>query len=494
MSSYGLKDYGMLIPSYEEWREEYYDKARTTLGSDINVGNSSVVGQFLSIFAFQDMITWQALQAVYNSQTYDGAEGIYLDEILSRRGVFRKSSSPGNGFAFVQTNNNALWTTTIPTTTSFSASNSLNYKTSVQTALRDRIAAFSVTKTQLTSMAPSITFSIHNATTGGLNTITLATNSNTVLSDLAAFLSSNVLTGDTNKVFVNGSTLYLGFEQTDLINPIGLIAPVKFYASVSVGVKWSLVPVEATTEGIYELFPGGINGISPTIPGLISVGNFTEFYAGRDVETDAEYRSRFNDTIDEANAATRPAIYKAISDLDGVEKVRIYDNPTMTDTEEAPAFTFNTVVLGGETSAIAQTLYEKKPINTLTSGTVSYNIILPDGGIEVIRYTPATEINYSFKIRYATIDGLPLTQEEQNKILNNIVNLSASFNMGTKVFNVQLQSVVFSSIDFGKLSFLEVLSKPSVDNDSQYSTSDILPGYSEIIRVSAANISFEQIV
>lgn len=494
MSNYGLKDYGMIIPSYEDWREEYFDSARTTFGTDVNIGNSSVIGQFLSIFAYQDIYTWQGLMAVYNTQTLNGAEGIYLDEILSRRGVFRKTSAPGNGFAYIQTNTTGIWTYTIPVSTVFTASNGQTYQVSTATALRDRIAAYTLTKNQLSSIANSVTFYIVNATTGGLNTTTITTSSSTALTDLAAFISANIIQTETSKVFVSNNTLYVGFDSSDLVTPVGLNTAVKFYASVNLGVKWSLIPVVATVDGTYQVFPGQITGINPSAPGQLSVGNFTEFYEGRDVETDAEYRARFNDVIDESNAATRPAIYKAISDLEGVEKVRIYDNPTINDTPEAPAFTFNTVVLGGTLEDITTTLFEKKPINTLTSGTVSYNIALPDGGIEVIRYTPATEVDYSIKVRYNTVDGLQLTPEEQNIITSNLVNLSSSFDIGTKIFNVQLQSVIFSSITFGKLSYLEVQTKQTSQPDSYYSTSDIIPAFYEIVGISASNVSFEQVI
>lgn len=494
MSDFGLKDYGFVMPSYEDWREAYYDNARTTFGSNVNIGNSSVIGQFLSIFAYQDIFTWQALQGVYNSQTLNGAEGIYLDDILSSRGVFRKSSAPGNGFPYVQTNNTALWTTSIPLSTTFSASNGQTYKVSTVTALRDRIAAFTLTKNQMTSAGTNITFYIVNANSGSLNTLSIATNSATALTDLATFISNNIISTETSKVFVSNNTLHVGFNSSDLDNPVGLDTAVKFYASVNLGVKWSLIPAVATTNGVYEVFPDNITSMTPSIVGQLSVGNFTEFYEGRDVETDAAYRARFNDVIDESNAATRPAIYKAISDLDGVEKVRIYDNPTTIDTPEAPAFTFNTVVLGGTVEDIATTLFNKKPINTLTSGTVSYNIALPDGGVEIIKYTPATETGYNIKIRYNTVDELPLTPEEQNSITTNLVNLSSSFDIGTKVFNVQLQSVVFSSVAFGKLSYLEVLSKKIHEPDSLYSTADIVPAFYEVVNLSQENISFEQVI
>lgn len=493
MSDFGLTEYGLQIPSYEDWRNLYYDKARTTFGTELNVGNSSVTGQLLSIFAYQDMLLWEALQAVYNSQTYDGAEGIYLDEILSRRGIFRKSASPSSGFAFIQTDKNASWTYTVNNTVYFSASNGQNYKVSTETPLRERVAAFKLSSSELTAAGSTVTFTINDVKSGAAKTTIIQTSSANALQTLATFIANAIDSKETGKVFVSGDVLYVGFLQTDKDKPIGLSTATRFYANVSLGTKWSLVPVVATVTGINPTYVGEITGMTPTPPaGYISVGNFTEFYAGREVETDAEYRVRFNDTVDEANAATRPAIYKAISDLEGVQRVRIYDNPTSKDTAAAPSFTFNTVVLGGETQAIAETLYAKKPINTLTSGTVSYTITIADGSTEIIRYTPAEQTEYSVRITYRTVNDQALTDDEITAIRANFQVLAASFNIGSTVFNAQLQGVIFNSVPYGRLISLKVETKLVTAPDSAYSSNDITSGFAGIPVISPDNITFSQ--
>lgn len=495
MSDFGLNEYGLQIPSYEDWRDLYFDKARTTYGTDLNIGNSSLSGQFLSIFAYQDILMWEALQAVYNSQTYDGAEGIYLDEILSRRGVFRKSAAPGTGFAYIQTDKNAAWTYLINTGTYFSAANGINYQVATESSLRDRVAAYRLTLSELQSAGPNITFTINDVESGVARTLTLATTTSTALASLATFISGSVSPKETSKVFVTNNTLYVGFVQGSLADPVGLDSPTRFFASASLGTKWSLIPVVSTLKGVYNVNVGEITGLTPTpSAGYLSVGNFSEFYSGRKVETDAEYRVRFNDTVDEAVAATRPAIYKAISDLDGVQRVRIYDNPTPRDTPQAPKFTFNTVVLGGNAAQIAQTLYEKKPINTLTSGTLSYTITIEDGSTEIIHFTPATQSDLSVRITYKTANDQTLSPEEMSAIKSNFSILAASFNIGSIVFNAQLQGVIFNSLSYGRLSSLKVETKLLSEPDSSYSTNDITTDFAGIPVISEENITFAQMV
>lgn len=497
MSDFGLNEYGLQIPSYEDWRDLYYEKARETYGTDLSIGNSALGGQFLSIFSYQDMFLWEALQGIYNSQTYDGAEGIYLDEILSRRGVFRKSSAPSNGFPYVKTDRNAPWSYVVNTATYVSSRGGINFKVSVDTPLRDRIAAYRLSLSELQSIASVVTFTINDVRTGAAKTININTGTANALQTLATFISSAIDSKETNKVFVDDGTLYVGFLSTNKAKPVGLKTTTRFYANVSLGVKWSLIPAVATVTGVNSVNVDEITSITPTPPtGYLSVGNFTEFYPGRAVETDAEYRVRFNDTVDEANAATRPAIYKAISDLDGVQRVRIYDNPTSEDLPNgaAPAFTFNTVVLGGDIKDIAETLFEKKPINTLTFGTVSYIITIADGSTETIKFTPAEEIEYSVRVSYRTVNDQALTDEEISKIRANFQTLAASFNIGSPVFNAQLQGVVFNSVAYGRLISLIVETKLTSEPDSAYTSADINTSFSGIVTLPVENITFSQIL
>lgn len=494
MSSYGLTEAGFILPSYDDIFTNYVTKTKLSFGTDIATSEDSIMGQLLGIIAYQDQTVWEAIQMVYNSQTLNGAEGIYLDDILSKRGLIRKSASPGSGFAFVATTQAAAWTFVVDENYYFTGNNNITYEVSTETKLMDRVGAFKLSRNSVTSFQ-SLTFSMKSATTGALNSITLNPSASTFLSDLSTFIQNNVVEEDTSKVFVDTTTntLYMGFSQNNKTSPLGLSTAVTFYADQNVGNKWSLIPVVATEDGYNSLSSGQINSISSTPPGYLGVGNFTAFNPGTDVETDAEYRARFNDNLDEANAATRPAIYKAVSDLDGVTKVRIYDNPTSTDTPEAKSFTFNTVVEGGVAEDIARTIYEKKPINTQTDGTVSYNIPTADGSVETIRFTPASIETYSVKVQYQTVDGKALNVTEQNAVKNALTVLQTQFEIGTRVFNAQLQGTVFSAVPYGRLSSLVVFTKKTSEPDSSYNTNDIVPPASSRVLLDIDDVSFEQL-
>ena len=491
MADYGLTDAGFVIPTFDDILNNYMNSLKNTFGADTATSEDTVFGQFFRIIAYTDYTLWEGMQGVYNTQTLDGAEGIYLDEIFSKRGFYRKAASPGSGYAYVKTNNKASWTYELSTDTYFNADNGSTYYVSAPTTLNTRIGAYTISKANATAAGTNITFYIQNAADGGLNSKTLSSSSTTFISDLMTFIKANVSTTDRNLVWNDSSNVYVGYLTTDAVNPVGLVTPVKFYASIVVGTKWSMIPVTGSEVGYNPVGTESITGISSTFTGYLDTGNFYPFSPGSDVETDAEFRSRFNDNLDEANAATRSAIIKALLDLDGVTKVKIYDNPTMHDIPQAPAFTFQTIVYGGVADEVAKVLYDTKPINTLTYGTTSVTITTEDGGQEIIRFSPGDSAVYSLKLVYKTQTGTSLTTTEKEDIVTALADLEAYFELGSSVTNDQIKGVIYSALAFGRLTSLHVYVKLNTEDDSKYTEGDIDPAYNVVPSFDLDNISYE---
>lgn len=490
-ASYGLTDAGFIRPTFDDLVSSYSSSFQASFGTDIATTEDTVSGMLLRIIAYTDYTLWEALEGVYNSQTLDGAEGVYLDDIMSQRGIFRKSATAGSGYACVKSTNKAAWDYSLSTDIYFNADNSLFYYVSTETTLQARVAAYTITKAQATAAGTTLTFYIRNVSDGSTNSTTLTTASSTFLTDLQAFIQDNIDSTDNSLVTISGSTLYVGFNSSDYSSPVGMSTATKFYASVSVGVKWSLIPVESSTAGYYPLVAGGITGISSAFTGYSNVTSLTDMSTGTNVETDAELRSRFNDELDEATAATRPAIIKTLLDTDGVTKVKIYDNPTAYDTTESPAFTFTTVVSGGEDTDIAQVLYKSKPINTLTAGTTSVVVNTEDDNTETIKFDYATASPYSLKMAYSTATGRVLSTTEKTSIYDALETLEAYFEIGSSVTNDQIKGVVYSALSFGRLTSLSVYVKLKSEDDSEYSVSNITPDYKTLPSFDLDNLSYE---
>lgn len=492
MATYGLTDAGFITPTFEDILNDYTNALKNTFGADAATTEDTVFGQFIRILAYTDYTLWEGMQGVYNTQTLDGAEGIYLDEIFSKRGFYRKGATASSGYPYVKTNDKAVWTYQVDTSVYFNSENDATYYVSTPTMLNSRIAAYTVSKAQATALGvPTITFYIQNASTGGLNSKTLDPNSSTFISDLATFIKANVSVTDQNYVWNDVSNVYMGFSPSNSEEPFGLITPVKFYATHNLGIKWSELPAVSSELGYNPAGKESITGISSAFVGYLDSGNFYSFSSGSDIETDAEFRSRFNDNLDEANAATRPAIIKALLNTPGVTKVKIYDNNTLVDQPHAEAMTFHTIVYGGIAGEVAQTIYETKPINTRTVGSTVIPITTEDGGQELIHFSPGVNTMYSLKLVYQSANNSVLTTTERLNIEAALANLSAFFELGSSVTNDQIKGVVYSALPFGRLTSLKVYVKLSSEDDSQYAESDIVPGFNVVPSFDLNNISYE---
>lgn len=85
MADYGLTDAGFVIPTFDDILNNYMTALKNTFGADTATSEDTVFGQLFRIIAYTDYTLWEGMQGVYNTQTLDGAEGIYLDEIFSKR-------------------------------------------------------------------------------------------------------------------------------------------------------------------------------------------------------------------------------------------------------------------------------------------------------------------------------------------------------------------------------------------------------------------------
>jgi uncharacterized phage protein gp47/JayE len=88
---------------------------------------------------------------------------------------------------------------------------------------------------------------------------------------------------------------------------------------------------------------------------------------GSALETDAAARARREQAVHVPTAGPLDAIRAKLLTVQGVRQVQILENPTHeTDDNGLPANSFEAVVLGGDDTEIAQTIFDAKPIGIQT--------------------------------------------------------------------------------------------------------------------------------
>lgn len=118
---------------------------------------------------------------------------------------------------------------------------------------------------------------------------------------------------------------------------------------------------------------GTITHIVRADPGLYSIVNKCGYIAGRDEESDAEFRRSYTDKIFNRSSMMLESIRSAIlNNVQGVRSVAPYENATnVVDAQGRPPHSIEIVVDGGDSTEIAKQILDKKAAGISTHGDVS---------------------------------------------------------------------------------------------------------------------------
>jgi uncharacterized phage protein gp47/JayE len=152
----------------------------------------------------------------------------------------------------------------------------------------------------------------------------------------------------------------------------GATIPVGFVVENSSGIQFQTTTIlviapsstasmefEAVDDGPIAASAGALTIIKTPVFGVASVTNPADAIVGRNQETDAELRARLLKTSSNANS-TKPGIFTALSEVNGVTYVDVIVNDTNVDFANGQkAHTVFPIVEGGADSDIAQALITK---------------------------------------------------------------------------------------------------------------------------------------
>jgi len=500
MATYGLNDNGVFIrPALLELIEARKQRYRNIFGANINTATDSNFDKIASIAGKAEYDMWEMMGGVFDSQTYQGAEGKYLDDLFARRGIYRRGKTKATGSCQLEIGPSVPYNTVYPTTL-YTINNSFVLQEDVLVA--GNIVAQRILNSQL--ILGNYTFTIVNTNTSVLQSLNLtlsdktpnSNNLNTFFNNIKTFIVDNTVNTNTNNIFidyVNGN-MYIGF--TDANTMVGLAQRVDFKTLPIIGNRFVTMNVTAKETGFNPVGVSGITSISPQPSGFVSITNIESFFSGSNVESDGEYRARATSVISSPAAATRSAIINGLlTGVEGVTKVKIFNNPTPnTSPVGIPPYKFVTVVYGGETPAISNKLYDLIACSNNTWGTTSYVVNTEDGNTETIYHSKATEKRVSIKVSYKTSQNRPLADSEKTSVISGLVSNIASYQINPTIYNIQLSGAVQKSLPLLSFNELIVQIKLESDPDSSYSTNTFTTQTEDVVILTEDQVFFNQIV
>ena len=167
------------------------------------------------------------------------------------------------------------------------------------------------------------------------------------------------------------------------------------------------ITVTATSAiaGDVQALAGTINKIVTLQAGWYTVNNLQAAVLGSPIESDSELRAR--QTISTALASLSPmdSLMGAVAAVDGVSRLRGYENDTdAPDGNGVPAHSICVVVEGGDATEIAEAIFLKKNIGCGTYGTTTIEVYDYKDNPVNISFSHASPVYISVKI---IIDSLP---------------------------------------------------------------------------------------
>ena len=494
MPTWGISgDYGFYRPNNSEVIEDTQQSLKDAFGNELNVGESSYADKLIKVQANREFKVWQQLEATYNSQTLNGAEGEFLDELHAYQGIPRNGATFATGETIVETNSDTNDIEQITTNTTFSTISGSLFTVETNRTISEFVKGYKIEGDNL--QTGTYTFYVTNSDNVE-TTATYALVSNNDADRLIFFNNlktffDEALPNDTASIVINTTpdevSFYVGFTFADdnyLLTGTNETFKLKF-GTLRIGNRFSEHSVLANETGYNPVASNTINAITPTPTGYVSVTNIASFFSGSDVETDASYTVRALQQADAPHSGTRPSILAALLAIDEVVGASLNKQVNLT----TGLVTLEPVVFGGLTQDIAETLYSTQPINNQYVGDISYIVSTEDGKTETIQFSRGTDLKMSVRVEYKPLNGIPLSNTEQAAIKLSVEDVNSNIPVGGTVFNGQLSGAVF---DVNPQRFTQLTLKIK-DPDSAYSIEDYVPAPSELPRLSADRVEIIQV-
>lgn len=497
-TKYGLTDAGFQLPAYSDLTEETKASLRAVFGENFNTGTNSIADKFSSIFNEREYQLYMLMADVYSAQTLQGAEGIYLDDLLGKRGIFRNGKTKSTGTIQLTVDS------TVPYNMIYGQSaytfDDGNFQQASDTQVAGNIVAMEITNSMWSTGTYALTIqnqndqTIRTMTYNLTSTVAGSTSLNTFMANIKQFIIDNTILANQDRIFidtVNGG-MKIGYNSAGAL--IGLNSRVDLRFSPLVGNKTISVDLISVEAGALTREANSIRSMSPVPSGFVGITNLVAFIDGSDVETDNEYKIRAILVTSGNGKATRPAVLAALLDdnVEGLERVKIFNNNTdVTNAMGIPKYKFMVVCYGGTTEEISQVLYDTIALSNNTYGDVFYDITTEDGEIERIYHSKAAARQLAIRVSYK---GKPISTSEQATIAAGMKQIVDSLNIADTLYNIQLLSSVGVAVSPGRFTRIVVEVKDKDAPDSSYTSQDITALYDELFTLSSDDVTTVQII
>jgi hypothetical protein len=480
--SYGVLPTGFSKKTLSVIREEIKDELLDTISSELDLLDTSVLGQIEGIFSDKLREMWDVAEAVYRAFYPDSASGEALDQVSSITGVVRLSQTKS-------TVTLRLWLDNGTTIT-------LGSIVSVGAAGSRFVTIAAVTNS--TGAKATVTVEAESEDYGPV--VGYAESIDTIQTPIAGWSAAAAVSGTSFETFsLDGTTLNLEVDEDGTTQPVNFAAGNPWSAAAAAtAIKAQTTGIDAYDDGLGRVRiasdtsgPGSSidvkAGSSNVILGLtvekIKGMNAADADVGRNIETDPALRLRRDSALRSSGSATVEAIYAALILTTGVEQAIVLENTTSApDANGLPGKSFEAVVYQGADADIAATIWREKPAGILSYGSTTVVVTDSMGFDHDVSFSRPTEVVLHIEYTLTTDPALyPADGDDQVKAA--AVAYAATLEIGQDAVALEFRAVA--------LDIAGVIDVPTfkIDTvDPPVGTSNISISFRQLATLDTANV------
>lgn len=474
MADYGLTNEGVNIKRLDEILDEMHEDLTEEWGVNTRQNPNSLLNMLLTNIADQIAELWELGADVYNSTYPTTAEGMYLDNAAQFAGITREEEAK----SYYHILCTGVEGTVIPDTTVIASNtNPVTELTPIESSVISRdtfnqavIRAITIDGNPITVVLNDDSFSV---------TPSAGTSQATAFTALIAAITTDDFSAelDSNNNLVIKATAESSSNTMILSDNL---------TTVTVGCVFTFQTLD---YGDIYLPAGSITEILRAVTGLASVVNVGTYIAGRDEETDAEFRSSYLDKIFQHSERMLDSIKSAImANVQGVNAIAVYENYTnSTDSYGRYPHSIEVVVDGGDDTEIAQQILATKAGGINTYGNVSVNVHGDEEDEITIRFNRPEYVYIWFKVTITRATGQSIPSDYGNLIRNDIVDIINSLSCGDDVIP---QESILPSIygDVSGINYVEILMATGNSSPSTYTDRNLYLTQRQLAKTDSTKI------
>lgn len=191
----------------------------------------------------------------------------------------------------------------------------------------------------------------------------------------------------------------------------------------------------ASVEGPTSAPAGSLVKILTPVTGWVGVTNPADALPGVNEETDTELRLRQQESTATPSQSVIESIYSGLVGIDGVSFARVYQNITFdVDSRGLPGKSIAAVVMGGDNSEIAETIFNRLPVGAATHGTTEVPLFDVQNIMYPIKFTRPTPIIIHVSVEVKVSNAALWPNDGPEKVKAAIVAFAA---LGVSAFGIQ---------------------------------------------------------